>query len=123
MNSPDIPKTLEINETFLKAEAIHVLQCGDKILEVTTPTDECREVITIINTTELPAIPGATTALYKRACEILFNTAEESGKPFVYTFGTQNPRMRSWAKKYGAAIFNWSVHQDDNEGFIAQRTF
>lgn len=56
---------------------------------------------------------GATTALYRKALEIMQEEADGRGV-LKYTFGTNNPLMRAWAlaPQKGAGVFHWDKVYD-----------
>lgn len=112
-----------INERLDPNGGEYVLTAGDKQLTVSVPDVENPHSITVINTTESPRQPGATTALYARAAELLQTEATWLGMPITYMYGTSSPPMIEWGRNHGAEIFGWQVQNDQNGHFEAHRVF
>lgn len=119
-------QALEIVELYSRSNNSHELLCGNKSLVVMLPPPddpEYQEAITIINNRNRPAVSGATTALYIRACGILRQEAVQTETPVAYSFSTKSPTMRAWAISLGRDIFNWQVIEDSCDAFEAKRIF
>ncbi len=115
----------EISEQF-NAEANTVeLKLGDKFLSISLPSDTVPEFVTgIVKLPEdTPKIPGATTALYIRAREIMQETVNTLGRPVTYGEIIDSPKMIEWARIHGQRIFGWYVKLDTPDEFIAELVF
>lgn len=81
---------------------------------------------TRIENTSLNHTPGATTALYERARDVIQAFVTESGESVDYTFSTQVDRMKAWAldQNRGIKVFGWDKFPEEEYGFFfAKKTF
>jgi hypothetical protein len=123
---PQFSGNPEVTEIFDSDVSTHYLECGDKVLAVMLPDSGLPngpDAATYISSNNGNQVPGATTALYNKAREILERYATETRRPVLYGFSTKNPEMRAWAIANGPTIFDWTVHADDEYGFYAEKIF
>ncbi len=78
---------------------------------------------------EIDRIPGMTTALYKRAHQIMQEVVLIARQPLFYRFQTRNIKMTDWAcdPEKGFGIFDWdyAVVEANEKGpyFKAEKLF
>ncbi len=104
------------------------LKSGNKRLAMFVHLGKHPYTATAISTNENAIkIPGATSAVYQEAADILEEIAQQHGKPIRYDLATRNDVMKLWARdqvRGGAAIFDWDSIGEDSAGtLIAKKTF
>ncbi len=83
-----------------------------------------RTARTYLRTVDGPErMSGATTRLYDIVRNILQRAADIVGKPFTYTFETNDEKLLAWANTAGRKIFAWDPSKDVIEGQQVRATF
>lgn len=104
-----------------------ILKSGNKRLALSVRLDGIRSSTVISNDENAIKIPGATSAVYRRAADILEETIQQHRKPIRYALSTYNNVMKLWARdqvRGGAAIFDWDSIREDGTGLlVAKKTF
>jgi hypothetical protein len=116
--------SLDIRETYTPGAGYYDLYCGNKNLGIILPSALSLVAVTVVvNRRRFTHVPGATTALYTRADQILQSVANDTGDPLMYRFNTTNPCMKEWGRAHGETVFGWDVKFDDAQGFLAEREY
>ncbi len=124
------PEAMVIEESRkLEMPSIHrfMLISGNKRLALTARFDWIQSSTAISTDSTAIKIPGATSAVYQRAADILEALVQQHRKPSRYVLSTYNNAMKLWARdqvRGGAAIFDWdSIREDDTGLLTAKKTF
>lgn len=110
-----LPDPDRIHERFDVDGGEYRLSLGGKTLTVGQPTYDYPETVTVVRNDGSPSIPGATTALYLRAMELMQAEADRLGVPITYTYSTDNPSMMAWAQNGGSELLEMEPYDSAPE--------
>ncbi len=105
----------EIQEDFDSQFDQYRLSLGNKMLSVEFTGDPVGTTIMNKDFATSPFgesennSPGETTALYRRARQLMQQRANQTGRPLRYVFKTDIPKMVEWGKTTGMEIFGWET--------------
>lgn len=125
MPGVEVRRILQMQPEAHNGSLIQEFAAGNKRIRVIL-YPEIHSASTRIENTSPDHTPGATTALYERAREVMQSFATASGRPIEYTFLTRVDSMRTWAmlQNGGEKVFDWDDFPMEEHGFfIAKKTF
>ncbi len=118
VNEVKRPRSKDYREIGLKPIILRELIAGDKklslIIQRGARSRRLYATTIIKNRPDVEKAEGATSALYKRALEIMKDYATQRQSAVSYSLETTNEKMINWALNQGQEIFQWDfVDQGD----------
>lgn len=91
---------------------IFLIECGSKALILENFGINKALFYTIIINNKEPKVEGDTTAVYRKAKDIIQEQANKNKTSYHYSLETDNHKMAKWAASTGKQIFKWSYTND-----------